>query len=146
MVLSFLPSDMANPASPATMPKYEVKDLGIKEPNLLVFVKSVNKQYAFPVHKEALAYHSTVFADMLTLSQNEEDEQDHNNRGPKSLDKLETVTLEDPGEDVENAFRHLFSGCALPTQFGHEAALGVYKLADKYGMQRLCDWMRDKLL
>lgn len=127
------------------MSKY-IKELGVKDPNLLIIVKTEDTQYAFPVQKESLAYHSTVFADMLNLSSKKEEEEELKNGWPVPFDKLETVVLDDTREHVENALCYLLSECALPTKFDDEEALGVYKVADKYGMQRLCDWMKDRLV
>jgi hypothetical protein len=125
--------------------QHEIKDLGIHEPNLLAIVKTDDMHYAFPVRKETLAHHSTVFADMLSLSKDEDEDDMEDNGWPEPYHRLDVVTLDDVEDDIENVFRHIFPECLLPDDLSHVETVGVYKVADKYGMQRLCDWMYDKM-
>lgn len=126
------------------MPKRIVEDILIKNPNLLVIVKTPeDDQHAFPVRKDSLAHYSPVFADMISLSIDKEEEHIYNG-WPDPYHQLEV--LENLRDSIKNTLRYLFPECKLPQGLSHGEVLGVYRVADKYGMQRLCDWMRERIV
>lgn len=122
---------------------YQVKDLGIADPDILLVGNDDWCLYAYPARKAVLAACSTAFATRFA-TKTMEDEIPNDCAPP--FNHLPVLKLDESPKTIRNVLLHLFPEPAIPANLKTEELIAVYRASHKYGIKRLYDWMRDKLL
>lgn len=131
----------AKPPAPAPPTEYVIKDLGIKEVDLVVGGKDPTSGVlvAFPVRRMNLISSSTVLAEKLKVKPAAF------GAGPDSIKVLPFIQLDENATLMERVLPFLYNELDLPNTTDIHFVRAIYQAAEKYKMRRLFDWMTEKL-
>lgn len=65
---------------------------------------------------------------------------------PPPWNNLPVLRLDETPKTIRNVLVHIFPEPSMPSNLAVEELIDVYRVAHKYGIKRLYDWMKDKLL